>query len=280
MRPESALHHRNLQAEDRSVDQRSRPHNLEDSHHRVRSSARYPWDRGWRYGTNMTTELSGDAVPVAVFDINETTLDLSPVRAAVDELVGAEGGFRVWFQRLLQLSMTTTALARFVDFSTLARHAAEATAATGERSIDDADWETVLAAFGKLEAYPDVADGLSRLRDGGWKTVALTNSAGPAVNAQLTGAGIAPLFDHVLSVDSVETYKPASAPYLYAAAVADAEPSNMWMVACHDWDLAGARAAGLSTAFVQRAGMSYAPTFPDPELEVADFAELAERLLD
>ena len=219
-------------------------------------------------------------MPVAVFDINETTLDLAPVRAAMDELVGTEGGFRVWFQRLLQLSMTTTAMARFVDFSTLARHAAEATAAIGDRTVDDADWQTVLAAFGQLQAYPDVADGLNRLREGGWKTVALTNSAGPAVNAQLTGAGVAPLFDHILSVDSVEVYKPASAPYLYAAAVADAEPSNMWMVACHDWDLAGARSAGLSTAFVRRPGMSYAPTFADPELTVVDFDELADRLLD
>jgi 2-haloacid dehalogenase len=231
------------------------------------------------YGTDMTTELSGGAVPVAVFDINETTLDLAPVRAAMDELVGAEGGFRVWFQRLLQLSMTTTAVARFVDFSTLARHAAEATAATGDKTISDAEWETVVAAFGQLEAYPDVADGLARLREGGWKTVALTNSAGPAVNAQLTGAGVAPLFDHILSVDSVEVYKPASAPYLYAAAVADGEPSNMWMVACHDWDLAGARSAGLSTVFIRRPGMSYAPTFPEPELNVADFGELAEALL-
>ena len=226
----------------------------------------------------MSAVSSTSGASVVVFDINETTLDLKPVRAAVDELLGPEGGFQVWFPRLLQLSMTA-GIAGFVDFSTLARHAAEATAAAGGRSISDADWEPVTHAFTRLRAYPDVTEGLIRLQAAGLKTVALTNSSLAAVQAQLDGATVASLFDHILSVESVATYKPAAAPYLYAAAVTGAPASEMWMVACHDWDLAGARAAGLSTAFVRRPGMSYAPTFPEPEMVVADFIELAERLL-
>lgn len=216
---------------------------------------------------------------VAVFDINETTLDLAPVRAAVDAVVGPQGGFRVWFQRLLQLSQTTTAVGHFVDFSTLARHAIDAVAATGGAVVDEDGWQSVVAGFGRLEAYPDVADGLSRLRAGGWTTVALTNSALPAVTAQLTGADLAPLFDHILSVDAVERYKPAPEPYRHAASTVGRDPSDLTMVACHDWDLAGARAAGLGTAYVRRPGLSYAPTFPPPDLDVADFGELADRLL-
>ncbi|MEM7323002.1 MAG: haloacid dehalogenase type II [Actinomycetota bacterium] len=228
----------------------------------------------------MATEPTIHVAPIAVFDINETTLDLAPVREAVDELLGEEGGFRVWFTRLLQLSMTCTAINQFIDFSTLARHAGDATAATGGRTISDEDWSSVVTAFGRLKAHPDVVDGLTALRAGGWMTVALTNSTTDAVTAQLTNAGIAQLFDRILSVESVRTYKPATAPYLYASAVVGAAPSRMWMVACHDWDLAGANAAGLLTAFVRRDGMSYAPTFPEPKLNVADFGELAERLLD
>lgn len=230
-----------------------------------------------RYGNQMSEVDT--TLNTAVFDINETTLDLAPVRDAVDGLVSDEGGFRVWFQRLLQLSMTTTAVGRFVDFSTLARQALEAVADIGGRTIDDAQWATVADGFGRLQPYPDVADALTRLRDGGWTLVALTNSAGPAVNAQLAGAGIAGHFHHILSVDAVRRFKPSREPYHYAAAVTDRQPPNMVMVACHDWDLAGARAAGLSTAFVRRPGMSYAPTFEAPDLHVADFTELVDQLL-
>lgn len=215
----------------------------------------------------------------AVFDINETTLDLAPVRATVDELVGPEGGFVVWFQKLLQLSMTATATGNYRDFSSLASDALHAVAATSERALADDAMTELGAAFGRLQAYPDVTEGLERLRAGGWTTIALTNSAPAAVESQLAGAGLSPLFKHILSVDAVQAYKPAAAPYRHAAEVAGVQPSQLLMIACHDWDLAGARAAGCDTAYVRRPGMSYANTYPAPTHSVADFGELADRLL-
>lgn len=215
----------------------------------------------------------------AVFDINETTLDLAPVRDVVDRLVEPEGGFVVWFQKLLQLSMTATATGNFRNFSALAGDALHAIAATSGRSLGDDAMESLGAAFSELRAYDDVMCGLQRLRDNGWTTIALTNSAQTAVDSQLAGAGLTDLFDHILSVEAVQAYKPAAAPYEHAAAVAGVKPSQLLMIACHDWDLAGARAAGCDTAFVRRAGMSYAATYPAPEYSVADFGELADQLL-
>ncbi len=220
---------------------------------------------------------------IAVFDINETTLDLAPVRAVIDELVDTEGGARAWFARLLQLSMTVTATGGYVDFSTLARQALVAVAGTGgeERAatIDDAAWQRVAAAMGALPAHPDVAPALDRLRQAGWQLIALTNSAPATVTAQLDGAGLAKRFDHILSVDAVQRFKPSPEPYRHAAAVAGVEPEQLWMVACHDWDLVGARAVGLSTAFVGRPGQSWSPTFPAPDITVVEFGQLADRLL-
>ncbi len=223
---------------------------------------------------------------IAVFDINETTLDLAPVRAVIDDLVPDQGGARAWFARLLQLSMTVTATGSYTDFSALARQALVAVAATGDRSataidepIDDAAWSRVAAAMAALDPHPDVAPALDRLRAGGWRLVALTNSAPATVTAQLERAGLAPRFDHILSVDAVRRFKPAAEPYRHAAETVGAEPEDLWMVASHDWDLAGARAVGLSTAFVDRPGQSWAPTFPPPDLTVVDFGQLADGLL-
>ncbi len=214
-----------------------------------------------------------------VFDINETTLDLAPVRRTVDSLVGPEGGFVVWFQKLLQLSMTTTATDQYVDFSQLAASALNAVAATSGRRLADSAMAEVGAAFDELQAYPDVIQGLTTLQDAGWTTVALTNSAPEAVTHQLERAGLTSLFRHVVSVDKVRTYKPAAAPYRYVADLVDKKPEQLWMVACHDWDLAGARAVGYRTAFIQRPGMSYADCYEPANISVATFVELAAQLM-
>ena len=234
-----------------------------------------------RVGRTITrsTRMAG----IAVFDINETTLDLGPVRVIIDELVPDEGGSRAWFARLLQLSMTVTATGGYTEFGVLARHALEAVAATGGRrragAIDDAAWARVAEAMATLPAHPDVAPALDRLRGGGWRLVALTNSAPASVTAQLERAGLAPRFEHILSVDTVERFKPAPEPYRHAASVLGVEPDQLWMVASHDWDLAGARAVGLATAFVDRPGQSWAPALAPPDLTVDDFGQLADRLL-
>ena len=107
-------------------------------------------------------------MPVAIFDMNETTLDLSRVRALVDEHLGDAGGFTVWFQKLLQLSMATTATgSEFHDFGTLARHAFDAVAASGGVTTGEGAFASVGAAITSIQAYPDVPEGLRRLRAGG-----------------------------------------------------------------------------------------------------------------
>jgi len=216
---------------------------------------------------------------IAVFDINETTLDLAPVRATVVELLRDPLGFTVWFQKLLQLSMTVTATDAYVDFSQLAPAALETVFSSLGRTAPDDAWDRVAGAMSSIEPYPDVRPGLQRLREAGWTTLALTNSAPGQVHDQLERTELAPLFDQVLSVDAVSAFKPAAAPYRYAAAQVGVDPESTWMVACHDWDLAGARAVGMSTAFVARAGMAYATTYPAPTASVDGFEALAVELI-
>jgi 2-haloacid dehalogenase len=63
-----------------------------------------------------------------------------------------------------------------------------------------------------------------------------------------------------------------------------AEPGNRtareaMMVAAHGWDIAGAQAAGLQTAFVARPGKVLYPLAEKPDHIVNDFEELADLLL-
>ena len=57
-----------------------------------------------------------------------------------------------------------------------------------------------------------------------------------------------------LSTEAVRSYKPDPAVYRMAIECADRPPERMLMVAAHAWDLRGARAAGMRTAYLHRPG--------------------------
>ena len=217
---------------------------------------------------------------IAVFDMNETTLDLGPVREVIDRTLGHPGAAGMWFGRLLQLSMAVSATGRYESFTDLARAALDSVSGsvTGQPVVADPQWDEVRHAILTLPPHPDVPSGLDALRTAGWRLFSLTNSAQAAVEAQLTHAGIADRFEAIVSVEAVHTFKPAPQPYRHIAEVAGADPGDMWMVACHDWDLAGAKAVGMRTAFVERPGSRFNPVFPAADLVVADFVELSDRL--
>jgi 2-haloacid dehalogenase len=53
------------------------------------------------------------------------------------------------------------------------------------------------------------------------------------------------------------------------------KPGEALMVAAHGWDVAGAEAAGMQTAFVARPGQVMYPLADKPDYVVKDIMELA-----
>ena len=111
-----------------------------------------------------------------------------------------------------------------------------------------------------------------------FRLVALTNSSDAGVAEQLSNAGIGNFFERHLSVESLRRFKPAQSVYHWAASEFQQEPNNTMLVAAHGWDVAGAKWAGLQTAFVERPGQHLFPLGPEPDLHVADFAALVTAL--
>jgi 2-haloacid dehalogenase len=116
-------------------------------------------------------------------------------------------------------------------------------------TADDATREELVLAWHRLPAWPDSVAGLARLRTR-YTTAALSNG-GFALLTRLVKSAALP-FDCILSAELARTYKPDAAVYRTAAALLDVAPEQMLMVAAHKWDLDGACAAGLRTAFVNR----------------------------
>jgi FMN phosphatase YigB (HAD superfamily) len=63
-----------------------------------------------------------------------------------------------------------------------------------------------------------------------------------------------PIFYKQLSVDSVKAFNPAAKVYEHAEIELGIDPSEIWLVAAHNWDTSRAIFAGWNAAFVSRPG--------------------------
>ncbi|WP_406047089.1 haloacid dehalogenase type II [Kribbella sp. NBC_00889] len=115
--------------------------------------------------------------------------------------------------------------------------------------FDDTARRDLVLAWHHLAPWPDVVDGLARLRRR-FTVVTLSNGGLALLVRLLKGADLP--FDCVLSAEMFQSYKPQEHVYRAAADLLAVRPEQMLMVAAHTWDIDGARRAGLRTAFLER----------------------------
>ena len=104
-------------------------------------------------------------------------------------------------------------------------------------------------AWHRLQAWPDSAPGLLRLRRR--FTLATLSNGHVALLVDLARANGLP-WDCVLSAELFGRYKPDPAVYLGAARLLGLAPQELMMVAAHPSDLVAAQQTGLRTAYIPR----------------------------
>ena len=148
-------------------------------------------------------------------------------------------------------------------------------------SLAEDDKDQLNRVWHRLNPWPDVASGLTRLRRRAIIAALSNGNVGLLVNMARHG-GLC--WDCVLSSELAKHYKPDPEVYRTAAALLGLEPHEVMMVAAHNGDLKGAQAVGFRTAFVHRP-REYGPKqttdlAPDYSIDVVaeDFNDLADRL--
>ncbi|WP_233205777.1 haloacid dehalogenase type II [Cryobacterium sp. Y82] len=220
------------------------------------------------------------AMPVIVFDVNETLSDMSPMENRFVE-VGAPGYLaRIWFAALLRDGFALAASGGSERFSVVGAEILRALFrdVTLTSTVDEAI-SHVLDGLGALKLHPDVADGVRALKDAGCRLATLSNGSAQLAQNMLTAAAIRTDFDALLTVEDAPQWKPVGSAYRFAAEALGVRPADMLLVAVHPWDIHGAAQAGLRTAWLNRNDALYPSYFATPDYTVPKLSELAERLL-
>ena len=216
---------------------------------------------------------------VVVFDVNETLSDLSPLADRFTDLGVPASMAKQWFAALLRDGFALTAAGTTETFSVFGEGVLRTLLAPEDLDGDlDEAVQHVMSGFTALPVHPDVPDGVRALRALGLRLITLTNGPTPVGDGLLTRAGLREAFETLLSVEDAGAWKPDPASYAYAARTCRVDAAEMLLVAVHPWDIDGASRAGLSTAWVSRAGTDYPGYFRPPTHTVRALPELAALL--
>lgn len=151
----------------------------------------------------------------------------------------------------------------------------------GLAGLTETERRTLNRAWHRLTPWPDVVEGLSRLRHQ-FVIVTLSNGNVSLLTHMAKHAGLP--WDCILSAELVRRYKPDPEVYRLVPELFGLEPGRVMMVAAHAQDLVAAKRVGLATAFVHRPH-EYGPDrlVPRPragrfDIMARDFNDLARQL--
>jgi 2-haloacid dehalogenase len=214
-----------------------------------------------------------------VFDVNETLLDLAPLKIDFEDVFGKTAPMGEWFARMLHGSLVANQLDDYRAFGVIGVEALLLVAERHGVELDEATATEVVTRLAILPAHLDVIPALERLLDAGFRTAALTNGSTKAANVQIENAGLHTFIQRVISVEEVGRFKPDPATYRHAAHAMDVKTSRSMLVSTHDWDVAGALHAGAQAAFVRRPGSVWTLPTVMPDVAGFDLRDIADQLI-
>jgi len=210
-----------------------------------------------------------------VFDAYGTLFDVHSAASKLAERIGtnSEALSNLWRQKQLEYTWLRALMPAHVDFWKVTGDALdfamEAYGLTSEELRDD-----LMDLYLRLDAYPEVPDCLTRLKEAGIKTAILSNGEPRMLNSAVESAGLASLLDANLSVEEVGVFKPHPKVYQLAVDKLEVEPSEICFVSTNAWDAAGAAHFGFSVCWLNRFAKQWERLPGEPKAVIHTLDEL------
>jgi 2-haloacid dehalogenase len=218
-------------------------------------------------------------LPLIVFDVNETLLDLTTLEPMFERIFREKGALCIWFANFILYSSALTVAGCYVPFTDIGSAVMKMLADTRGIRIEEADKKELIEKFSTMPPHPEVPGALQKLREAGFRLFTLTDNLPEVQTRQLEHAGIVGFFERRFSADGVKHHKPSRLAYAQVERSLGVEPSQLCLIACHTWDTLGAVAAGWEAALIKRVGNDLLGVGPQAQIVGADLDEVADRLI-
>ena len=214
-------------------------------------------------------------VRACVFDAYGTLFDFAAAAKGCRDGLGDQMGSltALWRDKQLQYTWLRAVQGRHADFWQVTGDALDFTLET--LAIEKPGLrDRLMTIYLTLDAFPEVPDVLTRLKQAGLQTAILLNGSPKMLDAAVKGAGLAGLLDSVLSVEEVGVYKPHPKVYQLAVERLGVPASAIAFQSSNAWDAYAASAFGMQVVWCNRYGQRRERLPGAPNREVKSLTEL------
>src|SRR4029077_2496935 len=102
------------------------------------------------------------ALPLIVFDVNETLLDLQTMEPVFERIFGEKTAMRLWFANFIMYAAALTVAGRYVSFTDIGSAVMKMLADTRGIKIDEADKKELTEKFSTMPPHREVPAALRR----------------------------------------------------------------------------------------------------------------------
>lgn len=133
-------------------------------------------------------------LPLIVFDVNETLLDLGTMEPTFERIFGEKNAMRLWFANFIMYSAALTVAGCYVPFTDIGSAVMKMLADTRGIKIGDEDKRELVERFSTMPPHAEVPAALRKLRNAGFRLFTLTDNLLEVQTRQLEHGGIVDLF--------------------------------------------------------------------------------------
>jgi 2-haloacid dehalogenase len=194
---------------------------------------------------------------IHVFDAYGTLLDVTAAVRRVRARIGdaTDGVAALMRAKQLEYSWVRT-LGQFPwrDFRVLTADALDYALAAHRIDADEGLRREIIALYDRLDPFPEVPATLQRQASGGARLAVLSNGSQDMLDTAFGASGLAPLFEALISVDTLRRFKPLPDVYALACERLGASASEIAFYSSNRWDAAAAARFGFQVTWVNRVG--------------------------
>lgn len=204
----------------------------------------------------MTTTKTGSPFTAVVFDAYGTLFDVHSVASLAEQLFPGQGAAlsQLWREKQLQYSWLRAMSRRYKPFWEITGDALRYSAAHLKLELTDELHARLMNQYASLSAFPENIQALQEMKAAGLKLGILTNGNIDMIEVSVRSTGMNGLFDHILSSETVGTFKTTDPIYDLAPAAFECPAEKILFVSSNCWDAIASHWYGFTSFWINRTG--------------------------
>ncbi|KAI0157107.1 haloacid dehalogenase [Hypoxylon sp. FL1284] len=208
------------------------------------------------------------AKKVIAFDLYGTLLSTESIAHELAKVYDEEKGkslAALWRRYQLEYTWRINSMGEYKSFSEITRGALSHAVAEHGLTLSEKDADALMKSYDALHVFPEIPSALKLLEQHADSIDAYVFSNGTddmVGNSIKTSPDLGPhagRFKSLVTVHGLRCFKPDRRTYdhLVEQVGKQGHANDVWVVSANPFDIAGARAAGLRAAFIDRAGKGW-----------------------